>query len=53
MLDNEFKGKKILITGASKGLGKEIALEFNKLGAKLIMISRSKSLLNKIPKKKF
>ena len=52
MLDKEFKGKKILITGASKGLGKEISLEFNKLGAKLIMISRSKSLLDKIPKKK-
>jgi short-subunit dehydrogenase len=46
-MDN-FKDKKILITGASKGLGMEIATEFEKLGAKLILIARSKELLDKL-----
>jgi len=43
-----FKDKKIIITGASKGLGKELAIEFEKLGAQLVLIARSKELLNKI-----
>ena len=56
MKNSEFKNKNILITGASKGLGKTIALEFEKLGANLILIARSKdlleSLINNFDKKK-
>lgn len=48
---NEFKDKKILITGASKGLGLEISNAFEKTGAKLALIARSKDLLNDISKK--
>lgn len=46
-MDN-FKGKKILITGASKGLGMEIANTFEKVGAQLILIARSEELLDKL-----
>lgn len=45
---NNFKDKKILITGASKGLGLEIANAFEKDGAQLILIARSKELLDKL-----
>ena len=48
MLINSFKDKKILITGASKGLGLEIAKTFEKDGAQLILIARSKELLDKL-----
>lgn len=48
MKNSEFKNKNVLITGASKGLGKTIALEFEKLGANLILIARSKDLLESI-----
>jgi len=46
-----FDKKKILITGSTKGLGKELAIEFDKLGANLIIIGRSKKLLNQMKKK--
>jgi len=36
-----FKGKKVLITGASKGLGKAAALAFERKGAKLALAARS------------
>jgi short-subunit dehydrogenase len=45
---NSFKDKKILITGASKGLGLEIANAFEKDGAQLILIARSRELLDKL-----
>ena len=48
MLINSFKDKKILITGASKGLGLQIAKTFEKDGAQLILIARSKELLDKL-----
>jgi len=34
-------GKKVLITGGSKGIGKEIAIEFAKLGSDVIITGRS------------
>lgn len=46
-MDN-FKDKKILITGASKGLGMEIANAFEKVGAQLVLIARSEELLDKL-----
>ena len=44
----ELNNKNVVITGASKGLGKTIAIEFEKLGCNLALIARSKNLLNKI-----
>ena len=43
-----FENKWILITGASKGLGKELAFEFAKGGANLILCGRSLELLGEI-----
>ena len=41
------ENKTILITGASSGLGAEIALECSKIGAKLIITGRNEDRLNK------
>ena len=41
-----FKGKTVLITGASSGIGNASAVQFAKKGAKLILISRNKEKLN-------
>ena len=40
----DFKNKNILITGASRGIGKSIAKEFHKLGANILGTSTTKSL---------
>lgn len=40
-----FKGKKIIITGASKGLGAVAARSLSELGANLVLIARSKDKL--------
>lgn len=45
------KNKKVLIVGASKNLGEDLAYQFNELGCKIIMISRNESNLKKIYKK--
>jgi 3-oxoacyl-[acyl-carrier protein] reductase len=45
-MGQEFKGKKILITGASKGLGKAAAIAFEKEGANLALAARSEDKLN-------
>ncbi len=45
---NSFKNKNIIVTGASKGLGKTISIEFEKLGSNIAMIARSKNLLDDI-----
>ena len=31
-----FEGKTVMITGASSGIGKQLALDFNRLGATVI-----------------
>lgn len=41
------KNKTVLIVGASKGLGKEIANAFAREGCKLILVARNKDLLKK------
>ena len=47
---NPFKDKKILITGAARGIGKATALEFAKRGANIIAVSRTKSDLEELKK---
>ncbi|NUM36735.1 MAG: SDR family oxidoreductase [Candidatus Brocadiae bacterium] len=42
---NRFLGKNILITGASSGIGQDIAMEFGKLGANLYLIARDSQKL--------
>lgn len=41
----DFKGKTVLITGASSGIGKESAIQFARKGANLILIARRKEVL--------
>lgn len=45
-----FKNKKVLITGASKGIGRATALAFAKEGAELILVARSKDDLEILSK---
>lgn len=40
--------KRILITGASSGIGKQLAFEFAKYNSKLILVSRNKENLKKV-----
>jgi NAD(P)-dependent dehydrogenase (short-subunit alcohol dehydrogenase family) len=47
----DLKGKKILITGASSGIGREVAILSAKLGAQLILTGRNLSELNKTASK--
>jgi len=43
-----FKNKVVWITGASSGIGKALALEFSKLGAKIVISSRKKESLEAV-----
>ena len=44
------KNKTALVTGAGKGLGKACAIALAEAGAKVILLSRTKSDLNKVKK---
>jgi len=44
----DFKDKVILITGAGNGIGKELAIQLNRNGAKLILLDVSKDLLGNL-----
>ena len=44
----DFKDKAIVITGASSGIGKAIALEFSQLGAKVVLASRTANKLEEV-----
>ncbi len=44
-MDLGLKGKSVIVTAASKGLGKASALEFAKEGAHVLISSRSKDEL--------
>jgi len=44
----KYKGKKALITGASSGIGKEMAIYLSSLGFDLILVSRSKEKLEEL-----
>ncbi|PIQ99616.1 MAG: hypothetical protein COV66_10710 [Nitrospinae bacterium CG11_big_fil_rev_8_21_14_0_20_45_15] len=41
----DYKDKTVLITGASRGLGREMCLEFSRRGARLALCSRNEKLL--------
>ena len=43
----ELKNKKVLITGGARGIGKQIALEFARQGADIIICDSDKSFFNK------
>ena len=45
------KNKRVLISGGSNGIGKELAFQFAKEGCKVTLIARSESKLKKIVKK--
>lgn len=49
-MSNKFLNKKILITGASKGLGKEAATAFEKEGANLAIVARSADKIDNLKK---
>lgn len=44
-------GKKIIITGASQGLGATLAIKASQLGATVILVARTKKLLDQISQK--
>ena len=42
------QGKKVIVTGASKGIGKEIAYHLAKMGAHVMVTARSEEALKKV-----
>ena len=50
-LEKEFLGKKIIVTGASRGLGRMACEALANKGAKIAMMSRSKKEMDIIKKK--
>lgn len=42
------KGKVVIITGGSSGIGKALAVEFGKLGAKVVITGRNEARLNEV-----
>lgn len=42
------EGKKAVVTGASRGIGKHIAIEYARQGADVALIARSEDLLNEV-----
>jgi len=48
MKENYFKGKSILITGASSGLGRELAIQSIRKGAHVIAMARNKEKLEEL-----
>ncbi len=47
-LNNNFKDKVVIITGASSGIGKELALRFSKSGSRLVLASRNLDKLKQV-----
>ncbi|XP_074659082.1 hydroxysteroid 11-beta-dehydrogenase 1-like protein [Tubulanus polymorphus] len=49
-IDN-IKGKRVLITGASAGIGEQLAYHYAKYGAKIVLTARTEKVLQKVVKK--
>jgi len=45
---DSFKGKVVWITGASSGIGEQIALNLSKYGTKLVLSARNKDKLYQV-----
>ena len=45
---DQYKGKNILITGASRGIGKSLTMELSSLGMNVIMLSKNETALDLI-----
>jgi NAD(P)-dependent dehydrogenase (short-subunit alcohol dehydrogenase family) len=43
----DFQGKRIIVTGASSGIGRAIAIELGRRGASLVLIGRNESEIEK------
>ncbi len=43
----DFNGKKVLVTGASSGVGREVAILLSAIGAKVVIVARRESELQK------
>ncbi|XP_045167658.2 L-xylulose reductase-like [Mercenaria mercenaria] len=44
----DFNGKKVLVTGAGKGIGRAVAIALNEAGCKVYALSRTKSTLDSL-----
>jgi len=44
----DFSGKRVVVTGASRGLGRELALGFARAGADLVLTARQQPLLEQV-----
>ena len=44
-MPGEFQGKVVVITGGSRGIGREIAVDFAKAGAQTVIVSSSETNL--------
>jgi len=44
------KDKVVIITGASRGLGRELAIKLGKLGAKIALVARNEKMLSEVKK---
>lgn len=45
---NQLEGKKAIVTGASRGIGREIAVEFARQGADVALVARNGELLQEV-----
>ena len=49
-LDSKIQGKKIIITGASSGIGKSAAIQLAHKGAEVVLVARREDELNEVVK---
>lgn len=50
-VDSFFKDKSVLVTGASSGIGEELALQLSRAGARLTLTARRRELLDQLAEK--